>query len=344
MNEKVIDVEIEETSLTNNQIYIDKIEPATIVTNIDEFKLYVQEMSGKYMSLVVTEDAIKAAKDDRAKLNKAIDSIKSVRKQIKEKVEVNIQEVYEILKECESTLKASSNNIDVQIKSFESKQKEEKRLAVMEIVKQWKARARQIGCPEAWLDKFEFTESWTNKSVSMTKIEEEIKNKILVILESYNEWVEQREKDINTIKETIVTLNSSFGLNTPMKDKKYIDLLDKNVAMAQISGLIVQDAESQKKAEENAATQAKQVTTTEVLAKIREEDKKKAEAIQQESEIDSFITQYEMVFTYTFAGAAINVQQFGEKFADLAKEHIVKLKPIEGYLKGIQVFPKGGKQ
>jgi len=344
MNEKVIDVEIEETSLTNNQIYIDKIEPATIVTNIDEFKLYVQEMSSKYMNLVVTEDAIKAAKDDRAKLNKAIDSIKSVRKQIKEKVEVNIQEVYEILKECESTLKASSNNIDVQIKSFESKQKEEKRLTVMEIVKQCKARARQIGCPEAWLDKFEFTESWTNKSVSMTKIEEEIKNKILVILESYNEWVEQREKDINTIKETIVTLNSSFGLNTPMKDKKYIDLLDKNVAMAQISGLIVQDAESQKKAEENAATQAKQVTTTEVLAKIREEDKKKAEAIQQESKIDSFITQYEMVFTYTFAGSAINVQQFGEKFADLAKEHIVKLKPIEGYLNGKQVFPKGGKQ
>ena len=57
--------------------------PQSIDFNFEEIKSELEEKLIKYKNLVVTEDGIKAAKADKAKLNKLAAAIEDKRKEIK---------------------------------------------------------------------------------------------------------------------------------------------------------------------------------------------------------------------------------------------------------------------
>ena len=60
--------------------------PKVIEFNHEELKNFLIEKTSKYNSLVVTEDNIKSAKEDKAKLNKFKTAIENERKRIKSSV------------------------------------------------------------------------------------------------------------------------------------------------------------------------------------------------------------------------------------------------------------------
>lgn len=100
--------------------------PKSIDFNFAEIKSELEEKLVKYKNLVVTEDGIKAAKADKAKLNKLATAIEDKRKEIKSVCLAPYNAFEAQCKELVSLIKAPVIAIDTQIKEFEDIEKQEK--------------------------------------------------------------------------------------------------------------------------------------------------------------------------------------------------------------------------
>jgi len=143
--------------------------PKTIEFNFAEIKKELAGNLEKYQNMVVTEDAIKDAKSDRAKLNKLKEAIEKKRKEIKAECLAPYNAFEKQVKEIVSMIEAPMLAIDGQIKEFETARKAEK---MEEIGAYYKAEAADI----IDLVPFEriFDPKWLNATASMKGIKEEI--------------------------------------------------------------------------------------------------------------------------------------------------------------------------
>lgn len=104
----------------------------TIEFNYEELKKGISEAVKKYDNLVVTEDAIKQAKTDRANLNKFIAAMDKKRIEVKNQC-LQAYEPFEVkIKELEALVDEPCKKIDKQIKKFEDEAKEEKKKLLKE--------------------------------------------------------------------------------------------------------------------------------------------------------------------------------------------------------------------
>lgn len=147
-------------------LYADISIPCAI-ENIEALKAELQPKLEHYKSLVVTEDSIKTAKEDKANLNKLKKAIDEQRISVKKKC----LEPYEVLeKECrevEKPILEAIKAIDDQIKAFDEKEKTEK-------LEKLKEAFDNTGHHD-WL-KLEnvLSEKWANKTEKLEKLIEEI--------------------------------------------------------------------------------------------------------------------------------------------------------------------------
>ena len=100
--------------------------PKSIDFNFTEIKSELEEKLVKYKNLVVTEDGIKAAKADKAKLNKLAAAIEDKRKEVKAICLTPYNDFEVKCKELVSLIKAPAVAIDTQVKEFENIEKEKK--------------------------------------------------------------------------------------------------------------------------------------------------------------------------------------------------------------------------
>ena len=143
--------------------------PQSIQFNFEQLKADLTVQLEKYDNLVVTEDAIKDAKDDRAKLNKLKDAINDKKIEVKrtylEPYDLFERQVKEILGLLDKPILA----IDGQIKSFENSAKA-KKLTEIELFFN-----EQVGDLK---DIVAFTKianpKWTNSTYAVKDIQKEI--------------------------------------------------------------------------------------------------------------------------------------------------------------------------
>ena len=100
--------------------------PKSIDFNFTEIKSELEEKLVKYKNLVVTEDGIKAAKADKAKLNKLATAIEDKRKEVKAICLAPYNDFEVKCKELVSLIKAPAVAIDTQVREFENIEKEKK--------------------------------------------------------------------------------------------------------------------------------------------------------------------------------------------------------------------------
>ena len=100
--------------------------PKSIDFNFTEIKSELEEKLVKYKNLVVTEDSVKAAKADKAKLNKLATAIEDKRKEVKAICLAPYNDFEVKCKELVSLIKAPAVAIDTQVKEFENIEKEKK--------------------------------------------------------------------------------------------------------------------------------------------------------------------------------------------------------------------------
>lgn len=100
--------------------------------NFEELKKEIAAASYEYEASVYTDDTIKAAKADRAKLNKFVDALNGKRTEIRKALLKPDEQFSQEIKELTGIVQKAISNIDSQVKSYEQRLREEKISKVQE--------------------------------------------------------------------------------------------------------------------------------------------------------------------------------------------------------------------
>lgn len=145
-----------------------------ICWNNEELKVEIAEKMQEYKKLVFTEETIKEAKTDRAKLNKLKGAFEDERKRIKRLCMEPYNEFEKQVKELISLIDEPIQLIDSQIKEVEQVRREEKRRTIEELFS-------SVGFQPFVTLELIWDEKWLNATVSINKIEEQMKSKMYQI-------------------------------------------------------------------------------------------------------------------------------------------------------------------
>ena len=191
--------------------------PAEIGFNFEELEAELQRRLEHYNHLVVTEDAIKDAKDDRANLRKLREAIETRRKEVKKQCEAPYKAFEAKVKRLTALIDAPIAAIDGQVKTFEEQEREQKRGEIAgaydELVPE---TIRDIIPLDRIMDK-----KWLNKGTSMKIIREDI------------ETIVKRTKVDITYLEAATTPEYLTAVRA-----RYIDTLDIDAALAHRDKLV----------------------------------------------------------------------------------------------------------
>ena len=184
--------------------------PATIDFNFEALKLGLEQSLAKYDGLVVTEDDIKGAKEDRAKLNKLREALEAKRKDVKRECMAPYNDFEARIKELVSLVDKPISAIDTQLKGYEDRRREEKRASVREIYEETVGGLRTIlSFEKVWRDE------WYNVGYTLKRVRES-----MVALES----------KIASDLEALSTVESEF---TEAVKVKYMENFDLSAALSE---------------------------------------------------------------------------------------------------------------
>lgn len=249
---------------------IKKIVPAKIESNIEELENFMAGVKEKYRGWIVTEDEIKFAAEERTKLNKLEKILSEERKRIQKEANTDIEKFMEKLKIAEKEAKALSNNISEQIKDFEGKEYRKKLKKIEEIKEQIFSENKLL---EQW---FTVKEKWKNKTMTLKKIEEEIK-------EQFEYW----NKRYNFITSQLTAINEEIENKISFEDVQYLMIAEYDSIMKKLvekkNEIKVTEENMKKKAEEEKQraleeAERKKQQELEELEKKKEQEKQEAVA------------------------------------------------------------------
>lgn len=243
--------------------------------NNEELKAEIAEKMKEYTSLVFTEETIKEAKADRAKLNKLRAAFEDERKRIKKLCMAPYDAFEKQVKELIALIDEPIRLIDGQIKEVEEQRKVEKKGEILEFYES------VIGSLKGILpfDRV-FRQEYLNISRSMKSIKEEIQalidrvNADLDTIEGFRSKYELQIKDVYL---------KTLDLSVAMQEKARLEEVERQLAERK-------QGEEQRAAERAAAEAMAMQSTTgqeqavEDSAVHKDVPEKIAEAAQQEEE------------------------------------------------------------
>lgn len=182
--------------------------PKTIDFNFEELKTQLASSLELYTGLVVTEDGIKSAKEDRAKLNKLREALETKRKEVKKECMAPYTDFEGKVKELVALIDQPIAAIDGQLKAYEEQRRAAKRTDILAIYEETVGELRSLlPFEKLWQD------GWYNTGVSMKKIREAI--------------VDAEAKAASDL-EVLATVESEFAEAVKIK---YLEHLDLNEAL-----------------------------------------------------------------------------------------------------------------
>lgn len=193
--------------------------------NYDELKAELSQKLEDYKGLVYTEEQIKDAKADRAKLNALATAIDSKRKEIKKQC-LQPYEAFEAqIKDLLALIKEPVTLIDTQIKDFEEEKRKKKLEEVKELFEKLKTEAGEelefISFKQVFEDKF------LNASTSLKQVETVINNVFNSVKCNLKTIAELKDYTFEATEVYKETLN----LNTALEKAKYmVDIAEKKKA------------------------------------------------------------------------------------------------------------------
>lgn len=208
--------------------------PQEIRWNNEELKAEIAEKMQEYKTLAFTEETIKEAKADRAKLNKLRTAFEDERKRIK-KLCMAPYDSFEVqVKELLSLIDEPIRLIDGQIKEVEQRKRDDKRREVERIFKEAGFQPF-VTLEQVW------DEKWLNATVPISRIEEQMKSRMYQI-----------GNDVLTIREL-----PEFSFEAMEVYKKTLDLAQAIKEGQRLSDIqkrkAAYEAEQRRKQEEAAA-------------------------------------------------------------------------------------------
>ena len=237
---------------------VTELVPAKVSSNIDDLKNFMKIVKQKYEGWIVTEDDIDIAKSERTKLNKLEKKISDERKKIQKKANADIEILIDTLKTYEKEVKGISNFIGEQLKGYDEKIREKKKVEVQKKINNIFTRNPGLKIFLEWNDK------WLDKSFTFKKIENEVQKQ-------YDEL----EKKQDFINSQIAKANSEIEFMITFESMKFLMTEDYN--------LITEKIESKKneikQTEENLRQKAEEEKHRELAELEVKKEREKEEAI-----------------------------------------------------------------
>lgn len=144
--------------------------PRELSFNFDELKTELIAQLDRYNGLVITEDAIKTGKEDRAKLNKLKTAIENRRKEIKKQWNEPYTRFEAKIKEIVALIDQPIAAIDSQLNAYEEQRRNEKECLICDIYHEIvPSEIKGIIPFDRILD-----QKWLNKGVSIESIRDEL--------------------------------------------------------------------------------------------------------------------------------------------------------------------------
>lgn len=164
--------------------------------NFEELKQEITMAAQEYATSVYTDETIKNAKADRAKLNRFNDALRAKRTEIRKKLLEPDELFGEQVNELISIVNVAAKNIDDQVKGYEKRQRDEKTAKVHEFYEE------SIGDLAPYLP-FErvFRPEYANQSTTMKSIKESILGTIQRVAEGLAILNEVESKFAGDMKE-----------------------------------------------------------------------------------------------------------------------------------------------
>lgn len=203
-----------------------EIIPKVIDWNHEELKSALRAQLEVYKNLVVTPDAIKSAKSDRANLNKLATAVEEYRKDVKRRCLEPYNELETKCKELVGIIREPIEAIDGQVKAFEEQEKEEKYKALKDFFDS------KVG---DMADTIEFEKILDPKWGNKTKSLEELKGSL--------------EDHIDRVRDELKKLDEKFG-DVPYKVavvNKYMESYNFSAALVEATTLRFRYEQEQKK-------------------------------------------------------------------------------------------------
>ena len=154
--------------------------PQKIDFNSEELKNELAPKLEFYKNLVVTEDSIKDAKSDRAKLNKLKSAFEDKRKEMKKICLAPYEKFEKECKEITSMIDEASGSIDEQVKEFEEIAKNKKYNEIEEYY-------NSLEKPDYITIESVLNPKWANATVNIESVKQEITANISRIVDDMNE-------------------------------------------------------------------------------------------------------------------------------------------------------------
>ena len=230
--------------------------PAEIGFNFDELKAELAERLEHYNGLIVTEDGIKEAKTDRAKLNKLRTAIDTRRKDIKKEYLKPYAEFEGKIKELTVLIDQPIRAIDTQLADYEQRRKEAKLQRVQEAYEEIIPKNMSDIIP---LQKI-MDQKWLNATTTMKSVEEELQTwrkrveADCMVLDSVED--EYRTAALKVYMDTL-DIARAVKHRDELKEAKAAFLAREAEKKARLEAQKAQEEALKAKAEELAAQQAK---------------------------------------------------------------------------------------
>ena len=237
---------------------VTELVPAKVISNIDDLENFMEIVRQKYKGWIVTEDDIDIAKSERTKLNKLEKKISDERKKIQKKANADIETLIENLKTYEKEVKGISSFIGEQLKGYDEKIREEKKVEVQKRINNIFTRNPGLKIFLEWNDK------WLDKSFTFKKIENEVQNQ-------YDEL----EKKQDFINSQIEKANAEIQFTITFESMKFLMSEDYNT----ITETIENKKNEIKQTEENLKQKAEEEKQKELAELEAKKEREKEEAV-----------------------------------------------------------------
>lgn len=157
--------------------------PDRITWNYEELKKELTEKTELYATVVYTDGTIKQAKADRAKLNALKTALNSERIRMEREYMTPFNEFKSQVAEIIGIIDKPVKAIDAQIKDFEKREQDEKRVKIIELFDGIENKPEWLKIEQLWDPR------WLNKSTTFRMIEENILG-----------WLNRIETELATIE------------------------------------------------------------------------------------------------------------------------------------------------
>ncbi len=197
---------------------VEELVPQMIGFNNTELLNKAKEIANYYSNIVYSDEQIKVAKDDKAKINNLIKSINSARIDVKNVYETPYAEFKQKIDEVVTCLQGASDTINKQVSEYESLRIQEKQTEIENYFDGVIGGLKQF----ISLDKI-FNQKWLNASCSMKSVKADIDAKIEQIIkdiEALNALKSEDEISLKAYYFRSLDLGSVFVENERLKAEK----------------------------------------------------------------------------------------------------------------------------